>query len=457
MDFLIVYERKNRELENALLLKLELERRGYKCEVCQYYEGSGFDVFELGRPKIVLVPHLYDTKSVIRNLSRFGAVSHLVNLQYEQVLSDKWERLGHHNPKGEAVKGIHVCWGEKTARRLIGAGVPEQNVKVLGALQLDLLRPEYRRAKSLIRDELCQKFDLDVTKRWTLFLSSFTYADIAEERLRMNEAVAKVSLESFVGLHTNSRNEILKWLESVLLKDLDNYIIYRPHPDELSLDKVLELERKYPNFRVINDRSAKIWIESSDNVYSWYSTTVVESHFLGRPYSILRPFELPDDFDSVLLKRASFVESYEGFEVDYFKDDSDRVFPIDENFITQYYKVDGHLPSFVAFCDFLEELSISGSVQTYDVGFRKGFLARCNSVAVFMAYSLSRVLCLDLERYRTRSCNNFVIRWFIEMENQIASRDERALIEKSLLSIIGGDESSSGEGAKIASELVVGD
>lgn len=457
MDFLIVYERKNRELENALLLKLELERRGHKCEICQYYEGRGFDVFKLGRPKIVLVAHLYDTKSVIRNLSRFGAVTHLVNLQYEQVLSDKWERLGHHNPKGEAVKGIHVCWGEKTARRLIDAGVPEQNVKVLGALQLDLLRPEYRRTQSVIRDELCQKFNLDVSRRWTLFLSSFTYADIAEERLRMNEAVAKVSLESFVGLHTGSRNEILRWIENVLIKDVDNYIIYRPHPDELSLDKVLELERKYHNFRVINDRSAKIWIESSDNVYSWYSTTVVESHFLEKPYSILRPFELPGDFDSVLLKRASFVESYEDFEVDYFKSDSDRVFPINEDFIAQYYKVDGHLPSFVAYCDFLEELSISGSVQTYEVGFWKGLLARCNSVAVFFIYSLSRILRLDLEKNRTRSRNNFFVRWFVEMENQIASRDEKMLIERSLLSIISGDESFSEGGAKVANGLVVGD
>jgi surface carbohydrate biosynthesis protein len=457
LDFLIVYERKNRELENALLLKLELERRGHKCEVCQYYEGRGFDVFKLGKPKIVLVPHLYDTKSVVRNLSRFGVITHLINLQYEQVLSDKWERLGHHNPKGEAVKGIHVCWGDKTARRLIDAGVPEQNVKVLGALQLDLLRPEYRRAKSLIRDELCQKFNLDITKRWTLFLSSFTYADIAEERLRMNEAVAKVSLESFVGLHTSSRNEILKWIESVLIKDLDNYIIYRPHPDELNLDKVLELERNYPNFRVINDRSAKIWIESSDNVYSWYSTTVVESSFLGRPYSILRPFELPDDFDSVLLKHASFVESYEGFEADYFKGDSGRIFPISESFIAQYYKVDRRLPSFAAYCDFLEELAISGSVQAYEVGFREDFLARCNSIAVFFAYSLSRYLRLDLEKYRSRSRNNFIVRWFLEMENQIASRDEKALIEESLSSIVYGGRDCSEGGAKVANELVSSD
>lgn len=40
MDFIIIYERKIRELENALLLKLELEKRGYLCGVYQYYGKS---------------------------------------------------------------------------------------------------------------------------------------------------------------------------------------------------------------------------------------------------------------------------------------------------------------------------------------------------------------------------------------------------------------------------------
>jgi surface carbohydrate biosynthesis protein len=309
MDFLIVYERKNRELENAILLKLELERRGYSCDIAQYYDASMFDVFNRNPPKVVLTPHLYETSNVIRTLSRFGRANHIVNLQYEQVLSEKWERLGHHNPKGEATKAFHICWGSKTAERLLNAGIPEDNIKVLGALQLDLLRKEYRRTTHDAKVDLSVKYNLPQQSQWKLFLSSFTYADIDEDRLKMNESVAGTKLSSFVDIHTKSRDEILDWFDKVLQQDRESIFIYRPHPDELSLDKVVELSKKYHNFRIINEGAAKIWIEGSDHILSWYSTTVVESHALDKSYSILRPFELPGDFDSVLLKNGSFVEN----------------------------------------------------------------------------------------------------------------------------------------------------
>lgn len=439
MDFLIVYERKSRELENAVLLKLELERRGYSCSICQYYDGRRFRMFGFGKPKVLIVSHLYDTASVARNLSRFGSVSHVVNLQYEQVLSEKWEKLGHHNPKGEAVKGFHICWGTATANRLIKAGVPGENIKLLGALQLDLLRPEYRQEKSSIRNDLAYKFNLDSCKRWTLFLSSFTYADIAEERLRMNESVAGTNLESFVGLHTASRDKILEWFDNILRQDSDNYIIYRPHPDELNLDKVLNLESKYPNFRVINYRSAKVWIGSSDNVYSWYSTTVVESHFLDRPYSILRPIELPCDFDSVLLKHATFLTSYVEFEFDYFKDDAKRSFPIDESHMDRYYTVSQHTPSFISYCDFLEGLAGAAKTQSFDVKKLDMFVAGLKTLAVFVVFSLyqfCRFINFDIEERRKKFNNNFLVRWFIEMENQIAKLKEEKEVETVLNSIV---------------------
>lgn len=457
MNFLIVYERKSRELENAVLLKLELERRGYSCNICQYYDARCFRMFGFGEPKVLIVSHLYDTASVARNLSRFGSVSHLVNLQYEQVLSEKWEKLGHHNPKGEAIKGFHACWGTATVNRLISAGVPKNNVKLLGALQLDLLRPEYRQGKSAIRNDLGKRFNLDPCKRWTLFLSSFTYADIAKERLRMNESVSGTSLESFVGLHTASRDKILEWFESILRQDRDNYIIYRPHPDELNIDKVLDLECKYPNFRIINHRSAKVWIGSSDNVYSWYSTTVVESHFLDRPYSILRPFELPDDFDSVLLRRATFVTSYAEFELDYFKCDAERSFPIDESYMAQYYSVSQYNPSFMAYCDFLEGLSGAAESQIFNIKKFDLFIASLKTLTVFFIYNLyqfCRLFGFDLEKRRKKSRNNFLVRWFIEMENQIAQLDEEKEIETILNAIVFDKMASAGATEKdILSEM----
>lgn len=444
MDFIIIYERKIRELENALLLKLELEKRGYLCGVYQYYEGIKYNILNNNSPKVILIPHLYNERDIYRNFAKFGSAEHLVNLQYEQVLSERWERVGHHNPKGEAKNAVHVCWGTKTRDRLKEAGVPINNIKVLGALQLDLLRKEYRKKSAYVKKELGQAFKLDVTKRWTLFISSFTYADISEDRLKMNESVANVDLGNFVKLHTNSRNQILDWLKKILGQDKDNLIIYRPHPDELNLNKVIELEKTYLNFKIIREQPVKVWIESSDNIYSWYSTSIVESHFLDKPYSILRPIELPNDFDSVLLKHAQFITEYNKFEQDFIKDDSTREMPIDDSYIRQYYQVDDSYPSYKKYCDMLEEVYKSDTKQSYNIKLIDKITSKIKTLAVIVINIIYKISKLDLEKYKRRNKNGFLISWLIEMDNQIASDAEKKKIEEKLKKTVFDEENCFG-------------
>ena len=171
----------------------------------------------------------------------------------------------------------------------------------------------------------------------------------------MNEANAGANLKSFPKIHTGSRDKILDWFKKILEKDSENIFIYRPHPDELEFDSVLKLEKQYPHFRVIRHSAVKEWIEVSDNIYSWYSTSVVEAHFLDKPYAILRPIKLPDSFDSVLLKHAKFITKYDEFEKDYFKDDLERSTAIDDFHINQYYQIDKARPAYMKYCDFLED------------------------------------------------------------------------------------------------------
>ncbi len=436
MDFTIVYERKQRELENDTLLKIELESRGYTCEIVQYYEGDKFNIFNINPPKVILVPHLYGNANIYRTLSRFGKANHIVNLQYEQVLSQKWEKLGHHNPKDEAQNALHLCWGEKTEERLKTAGVPLSNLKVLGAPHLDLLRKEYHKNSKSLRNELGSLFNLDKNKRWTLFLSSFTYANISDSRLKMNEDSAGVKLESFREIHTNSRDKLLDWFTEILEKDTKNIFIYRPHPDELNLDSVIQLEEQYSNFRIIRYSAVKDWITASDVIYSWYSTSVVEAHFLDKPYSILRPLVLSESFDSVLLKHATFITEYNEFEKDYFKNDSERRTAIDDFHINQYYQIDKVRPAYKNYCDFLEEVYYSKK-QNYTLYFKNKIIAKLKSISVVFVYFLYKHFKIDLKKYRKEDLKrNFFIEWFIEMDNQIVSSDEKKEIEDRLKDVL---------------------
>jgi len=436
LDVLIIYERKQRELENAILLQIELEKRGYSCEIVQFYEAPKFNFFNQKIPKVILSPHLYNTKSVYRNFARFGHAPFLVNLQYEQVLSKKWEELGAHTPKGLAQNFYHVCWGEEVVKRLIKGGVPDKNIKTFAPLHLDLLRPEYRPNQRVLREDLAKDFGLEKDKEWVLFLSSFTYADIEDNRLKMNEAAAGTDLSDFPVIHSKSRNKLLEWFRKVLNKESDKLFIYRPHPDELSLDKIHQIEKEYSNFYVIRDEAVKTWIAASDIIYSWYSTSVVEAHFLDKPYSILRPYPLPDSFDSVLLKHGTFIECYEDFERDYFLQDEERAFAIEDFYIKKYYQVDSDIATHKLFADFLEMLINSNqSQQNFPFDLKEYVLAKTKVLAVYPVYIANK---LFSRVWLTRVLGNsgLFAQLNKEVNNQIATNSEKKKIKTMIQKVI---------------------
>jgi len=436
VDVLIIYERKQRELENAILLQIELEKRGFSCEITQFYEAAKFNIFNVNPPKVILSPHLYNTKSVYRNFARFGHAKFLVNLQYEQVLSKKWEELGAHTPKGLAQNFYHICWGDKIVKRLIEGKVPEGNVKVFAPLHLDLLRAEYRPQEALIKEELSRRYRLDIKKEWVLFLSSFTYADIELDRLKINEAAAGIDLSDFPVIHSKSRNKLLDWFREILSKDGNKLFIYRPHPDELSIEQIEQIEQEYSNFCVIRDEAVKTWISASDVIYSWYSTSVVEAHFLGKPYSILRPYVLPDSFDSVLLKHGKFIESYTEFEADYFLNNEVRQFAIDDIYIKKYYQVNPTVATHKVFSDFLENLIKSEQRQKIaPFDYKEYAIAKIKVLAVYPIYVVNKLLNRAWVM-RIFGAKGLFALLSTEMNNQIASDSEKEKIKAHLKKMI---------------------
>ena len=91
-------------------------------------------------------------------------------------------------------------------------------------------------------------------------------------------------------------------------------IIYRPHPAECLSEKVLELDKKYTNFKIIKDYSIRQWIRICDTVSNWISTSIADTYVLGKSCSILRPITIPQNLDMALLDRPNtYLKSYKQF------------------------------------------------------------------------------------------------------------------------------------------------
>jgi surface carbohydrate biosynthesis protein len=430
MKILILYERKNREFENCLLLSIILSANGHECKISHFLDATKFEYLTRKFYDCLIVPHLYNSESVFRNIVRFGKFNNIINLQYEQVLSEKWEKLGHHNPKGLAKKGYHVCWGDITRERLITAGVSENNCITTGAIQNDLLRTEYRSNHLEIKQALGFKYKICSKQNWTLFLSSFTYADISEQRLKLNEDVAGISLSDIVPYYTKSRNKLLEWFDELLANQFDGLFIYRPHPDELNLDAVFKLSKKYNNFIIIGDGAAKSWIESSDKMYTWYSTTVVEAQLLGKSCGILRPFELPNDFDSVLLKKGEFITDLDQF-INIHKS-SQFIKAISDEYIAAYYK-EFDTPAFNNIVTLVSNISQSNEFSNIKIPKFYYFSNQLKKLIILIIFKLRKFDKLIVGNRNLGSNSNFLARWIMEINNHMITTKDAIDIQNVIL------------------------
>ena len=142
LDFLLLYEHTVREYESDLLLKLELERRGYSCEIRQLLDRKKLRYFTWKKPRVLVSSNLYDNEGLNSHVyNNIGRCDRVVNLHWEQMLSDTQEEGDWFNMAGNAKKCVQTCWGQKTAERLQAHGMEAKNTPVTGAVMMDFLRP----------------------------------------------------------------------------------------------------------------------------------------------------------------------------------------------------------------------------------------------------------------------------------------------------------------------------
>lgn len=330
VDFLIVIEHKARELENACLLAAELMDRGYSVKIKNVLSLSRYFI----SAEVVIAPHLYNDWQVVAIAKNFRMNNKkILDLQYEQVLSTKIKRNGIHNPKETATHAQHIAWGEMQVEKYLENGIDLCNIHKTGCVSMDLnMAPFDRFFKSRI--ELAAEFNMDPDKEWVLFISSFSY---------INKTVAEIKgfkklnpdIEEFLSIMNASREPILQWLEKAVIEYQDKIFIYRKHPGESDDIRLINMAKKYKNFKCIDDYSIRQWIRSADKLYTWYSTSIVDAYFGGKLCEILRPIKIPDEVDVETFVNADYITKYEAFSNSL--TNSKEVFPIAADVIKKYY------------------------------------------------------------------------------------------------------------------------
>ncbi len=352
-DFLILYEHIVRELDCDALLMAELRRRGYTVELRQLMQPKKLSYFLWRKPKVIVTSAMYNNETlnsfVYNNVGRLDKV---VNLHWEEVLSKEQEESEFYGLTQNAAKCVHICWGPAARERILRT-VPERNAVITGAMQLDFLLPQFE-GFYLSRRQLAEQFGLDPEKRWLLYVSSFSCAWMDDQEVSELESMTDLNFKDFKAVGRRSMEVTLDWFRRYLASHPDQLLIYRPHPSEWQSPPLMEMQRQYANFRVISDYSVKQWVQASDLVITWMSTSLAEIFFSGKGCIVLRPEPLHDDYDPVIYREVEAADSYEKLEAAL--EAGDPPFPVSEQLLRQHYSFLPEAPAYRRVADLLEQV-----------------------------------------------------------------------------------------------------
>lgn len=328
MDFMILYEEKVRELESACILKMALEKEGFSAEIYSIYSLRK----SLKRAKVIIVPHLYNDKQVYQFICKFKPrTCKVINLQYEQVLCKEDLKVGHGYPEGDAKNSIILAWGNHEKNRYSNDG--NQDCIITGCLPMDLNLPKY---DSLYygRDYICKKYGLNSTRKLLVFISSFSLANVGEDYIRLYYNKNYQQMKVFSDISRRSKATIVKYLKKLAIEERVT-VIYRPHPAEYEDDQLIELQSTTEHFHVITEESVRQWIRVSDCLVTWFSTSIVDAYYAGKPCVILRPEKIPQEIDVPFFIGAKSISTYK--DLLGVINDVDDSFPIDSDEIKAFY------------------------------------------------------------------------------------------------------------------------
>lgn len=354
-NIVILYEHKAREMETVLLLRYELMRRKHDVNIMQT-DDLNRTKYLFKKTDLVITPFLYGNYELKRYVFEiFGCVNRICNLQWEQIYNRGDKKNYKRNPKGNAKYATHICWGMDTYNRLINDECI--NAVITGAPQMDFLKDSFN-DWYLKKDILYAKYGIDINKKTLLFISSFSYLGLSDDKMDELKSLVDFDPYFFRELTEKSRDVILSWFEKMMEDNSRINIIYRPHPGELIDERIRDLCNRYDNLYLISEESVSQWIVRCDVILNWYSTAGIEAFFANKNNVFLRPFELPTNMDYEMFDTVCTAKTYNDFSKlilneeivsDYYKNN-----PLDKK-VTLYYLMDKK-PSFIKIVDVIEKM-----------------------------------------------------------------------------------------------------
>ena len=330
-DFIIFYEHKSRELENAVLLSLYLENKGYTVDIL--HVDSWKMLYK--RTKAVITPYAYSDLDVFSfTFFPFCKVKKCINMQYEQLFTQEDEESGAFYPKGSAKCCDIICWGAESSKALSLHGVPRRRIHEVGQVAMDFNCKSFS-SYLLSRNYISKKYGIPYQMKWNLFISSFSYSNLYEAQKKNIQSMVGC-IDEMIKLSVDSQMRVLEWFKKYLSNHKNDCIIYRPHPSEQLIKPIVELTNKYSNFYVIDDYSIRQWIGVCDSISTWYSTSVADVYFAGKKCAILRPIPIPVKKELCIMREAELITDYGRFS-EYMEDECKQSFPISEDVMRRYY------------------------------------------------------------------------------------------------------------------------
>ena len=310
-------------------------------------------LFGKDKPEVLVASCMYDNEAINSHVyNNIGRCNKIVNLHWEQMLSDTQEEGDWFNMNGNAKRCVQTCWGKRTAARLQAHGMDAKNTPVTGAVMMDFLRPEF---DGYFKDKetLCREFGLDPAKQLHLYISSFGYASMNDDEVAELSKMAGTDFTGFAKTNRVSMQETLRWFDEYLGAHPEVELVYRRHPSEWNSPALEELEKKRPNFHVIFADSVKQWIVAADSISIWMSTAIAEVYMAGKSCHILRPVPIEHEYDPVIYKDAHYVTHYGEFAAA--MAEPEPPFPIAKDVIEGYFDP-GETPAYKRMADLLEDV-----------------------------------------------------------------------------------------------------